>query len=274
MHISHQIDRLIDSLNNLKPLLSNNSSSNTEMFNDVLKASLEKSSEQDPAIIAKVTPDDNNEIEATPDWVNRDYSFDPKNPRKPNMRELMEAISGKSIEQLYATSPEIAKNKTELASNLLYGVLGNESDTRDWTKIMASNDIVGEARNQTRDLHQPTVDIESTFHSNGAIKEQFVVIKNYKNEVIKSLAGDEDIVNATLQNFGIQKGDVPNNLEEKIIVNNFNLEIFDLLEPLTEKPKSDADRLTNATLEVITNQASLSSVNSDIYIPLEDLEKL
>lgn len=274
MHISHQIDRLIDSLNNLKPLLSNNSSSNTEMFNDVLKASLEKSSDQDPAIIAKVKPGDNNEIEETPDWVNKDYPFDPKNPRKPNMRELMEAISGTSIEQLYAASPEIVKNKTELASDLLYGVLGNESDTRDWTKIMTSNDIVEEARNQTRSLHQPSVDIESTFHSNGAIKEQFVVIKNYKNEVVKSLAGDKDIVNSTLQNFGIQKGDVPNNLKEKIIVNNFDLEVFDLLEPLAEKPKSDADRLTNATLEVIANQASLSSEKSNINIPLEDLEKL
>ena len=42
-------------------------------------------------------------------------------------------------------------------------------------------------------LHQPSVDIESTFHSNGAIKEQFVVIKNYKNEVVKSLSGDKEI---------------------------------------------------------------------------------
>ena len=29
-----------------------------------------------------------------PAWVDPDYSYDPSNPRKPNMREMMELIAG------------------------------------------------------------------------------------------------------------------------------------------------------------------------------------
>ena len=36
-----------------------------------------------------------------PEWVDEDYFFDPKNPRKPHLSELMEHISGKSIHELY-----------------------------------------------------------------------------------------------------------------------------------------------------------------------------
>ena len=44
-----------------------------------------------------------------PSWVDPDYGYDPQNPRKPNMRELMEAISGKDVEDLYAELMRIGR---------------------------------------------------------------------------------------------------------------------------------------------------------------------
>ena len=38
----------------------------------------------------------------TPTWVDADYSFDPSNPRRPNLREFLEKISGRTVEELYA----------------------------------------------------------------------------------------------------------------------------------------------------------------------------
>ena len=45
-------------------------------------------------------------VDKIPSWVDPDYGYDPQNPRKPNMRELMEAMSGKNVEDLYAEPNE------------------------------------------------------------------------------------------------------------------------------------------------------------------------
>jgi hypothetical protein len=39
---------------------------------------------------------------AVPDWVDPDYGYNPSRPRKPNMREMMEYMSGRTVEELYA----------------------------------------------------------------------------------------------------------------------------------------------------------------------------
>jgi len=71
-----------------------------------------------------------------PDWVDPDYGYDPANPRKPNMREMMNA--GLS---------------TKDASEMLYGVVGSNKDTRNWDAIMASDDIATTARAATNQMY-------------------------------------------------------------------------------------------------------------------------
>ena len=72
-----------------------------------------------------------------PAWVDPDYGYDPANPRKPNMREMMELIAGKSVEEIYASGEDYSDITTK-ASNLLYGVVGSNQDTRDFTAITAA----------------------------------------------------------------------------------------------------------------------------------------
>jgi|DEB0MinimDraft_6_1074348.scaffolds.fasta_scaffold01312_2 hypothetical protein len=69
-----------------------------------------------------------------PAWVDPDYGYNPASPRKPNMREMMEMIAGKSVEEIYASGEDYS-DITRLASDLLYGSVGSNEDTRDFTKI-------------------------------------------------------------------------------------------------------------------------------------------
>ena len=69
-----------------------------------------------------------------PAWVDPDYGYDPANPRKPNMREMMELIAGKSVEEIYASGEDYS-DISSMASSLIYGVVGSNTDTRDFVAI-------------------------------------------------------------------------------------------------------------------------------------------
>jgi len=90
--------------------------------------------------------------------------------KKPNMRELMEAIGGKSIEELQADGSygDIAKQSSEL----LYGVVGANQDTRNWDEIMKSDDVLSAARNATGQMYtnnKPAKNITSKSTSDPAL---------------------------------------------------------------------------------------------------------
>ena len=116
-----------------------------------VKASIENSSNIDAKISEPASKIKNH----TPNWVDDGYGYQISEPRKPNMREMMEALSGKSVEELYADDQSDWKKQTDLASNLLYGVVGKTTDTRDWEAIMSSEDILTEARNATSVTGRP-----------------------------------------------------------------------------------------------------------------------
>jgi len=67
-----------------------------------------------------------------PAWVDPDYGYDVNNPRKPNMREMMELIAGRSVEEIYASGEDYS-NIVRLASDLLS--TGSNQDTRDFVAI-------------------------------------------------------------------------------------------------------------------------------------------
>jgi len=82
---------------------------------------------------------------AIPEWVDDDYldgyvqSAKTGNPRKPNTRELTEMIAGVPVEQLYGTMDVSEWSKiTGQVSQMLYGVVGSSTDTRDWQAITAA----------------------------------------------------------------------------------------------------------------------------------------
>ena len=91
-----------------------------------------------------------------PSWVDPNYGYDPANPRKPNMREMMQALGGgKSLEELQAAGSydDLAKQSSEA----LYGVVGSNEDTRDFNQIMQSDNIQEATAQATADMYQPTV---------------------------------------------------------------------------------------------------------------------
>jgi len=92
-----------------------------------------------------------------PDWVDPAYGYDPANPRKPNMREMMKAISGSTPEELYASgNSENVQSIIQQANELLYGVVGSNQDTRDFSNI-SSNNMVKDTLIATEKMYQPAV---------------------------------------------------------------------------------------------------------------------
>jgi len=100
---------------------------------------------------------------AIPKWVDDDYlssyvsSAKQGNPRKPNSREMTELIAGIPVEQLYGTMDSSEWTKyTGLSSDLLYGVVGSNQDTRNWEAIMASDNPVIAAQVATSQMYGGT----------------------------------------------------------------------------------------------------------------------
>ena len=82
-------------------------------------------------------PVTNKSTSSTPAWVDPDYGYDVNNPRKPNMREMMEMLAGKSVEEIYASGEDYS-DITKKASELLYGSVGSNTDTRNFQAITAA----------------------------------------------------------------------------------------------------------------------------------------
>ena len=106
IQVAIQIDKLINELNKLKPLLSEDNSSNAKKFSEILEnASTENSSSEYELNPIHVT-------QGAAMWATN-YQRNSEHTRKPNMREFIEAISGKSIEDLYGTRRKLEKNLSE-----------------------------------------------------------------------------------------------------------------------------------------------------------------
>jgi hypothetical protein len=137
-----------------------------------------------------------------PSWVDPDYGYDPADPRKPNMRELMEALSGRSVEALYADADSNWQDTSRLASELLYGVAGSNDDTRNWNAIMGSSDIVKAARQATGEMYAPVLDILSIKDDAGVVTEQLATVNDANGNILRSLTGGVDYVRDTRKFWG------------------------------------------------------------------------
>ncbi len=267
MQISNKTDYLVKNLSEINPALSDLTSNDTKRFNELITTSLAPS-EAIPGEDTNTALYQNSQPEnAIPNWVDPDYGYDPNNPRKPNMRELMEAMSGKNIEDLYAEKNGNWKKIRDQASELLYNVVGANEDTRDWPSIMASTDILKTARQQTSAMYEPEVDIQSNYDKNGILIEQLAVIKDSKGNTLRSLSNNIQASEETLLNFGATKRSIPTDLEERINTEKFDDSLLTFLKSFDNNPSSIQQIVIQSTNEIIANKLSQD-------IPLDELAKL
>ncbi len=160
-----------------------------------------------------------------PDWVDNDYlssyvsSAKTGNPRKPNSREMTELIAGVPVEQLYGTMDSSEWTKyTSQSSQLLYGVVGSNTDTRNWNAIMSSSNPVIAAQIATSQMYGGTTvayqaggyqtdEAGNTLigaDGNPTLLPAALYVVGGNGTILTSLGTNADSMASTLQSFGVQ----------------------------------------------------------------------
>ncbi|MBM37758.1 MAG: hypothetical protein CMO97_01680 [Woeseia sp.] len=198
-----------------------------------------------------------NSQDQIPAWVNKDYHYDPSNPRKPNMRELMEALSGMNLTELYADPNSNWQELSKYASETLYGVTAGNEDSRDWNLIMNSNNIPNAIRKETNSMHQPTVAIVSERDESDKIKSQHAVIKDKSGKILRAISGDSISIQRTLENFGSDSKSIPLDIEQKITDPAFDQVIVSALNEFREN-NNNSNLVDSIGIEIIARSINNS----------------
>ena len=179
-----------------------------------------------------------------PSWIDTDYAYDPDNPRKPNVRELVEALSGEKVEKLYEQDSSVWRPYFVKATDILYGTVSNVVDTRDWLKIMESSDIETAAADELADLIEPYIDVESSYEqvslSDGSVENilaaQYPVIKSKHGIVLSTnLSKNIDQLKEELSRFGGTKISFSEEALTKVVLTNFDYQKLHMIEELTSE---------------------------------------
>ena len=179
-----------------------------------------------------------------PSWIDTDYAYDPDNPRKPNVRELVEALSGEKVEKLYEQDSSVWRPYFVKATDILYGTVSNVVDTRDWLKIMESSDIETAAADELADLIEPYIDVESSYEqvslSDGSVENiltaQYPVIKSKDGIVLSTnLSKNIDHLKEELSRFGGTKISFSEEALTKVVLTNFDYQKLHMIEELTSE---------------------------------------
>jgi hypothetical protein len=252
MLVSSKIDQLIESLSALKPLLSENNTQNLEEFNKILLENIKTPSFKpdsnddvtNTATIQLKSSDDTKEV-GVPQWVDKNFPYDPLKPRNPTTRELSAALAGITPEDSYSATliGDKTYNQTQHTSReIMFGVIGTNTDTRDWQKIMSSPNVLEAARSETNKMYGPVVKIVSDENSAGNIQRQYPVLEDRNGKGLIVLTHTAPVVEEKLLNFGATSQSIPDNIASF----------------------KDEGKLDGATLEVLKNfdnkQASLDAV--------------
>jgi hypothetical protein len=155
-----------------------------------LETALDRNEDTKSVAAAKPINAQADTVPQIPGWVDPDYGYDPANPRKPNMRELMEAMFGHSVEAFFADADSNWQDTSRLASELLYSVTGSNGDTRNWNAIMGSSDNVKASRQATWKMYAPTVNIPSIVDGAGLVPEQLATVNDANGHILRSLMGE------------------------------------------------------------------------------------
>lgn len=275
MAIIERIDSLINNLTTLRPTLTDNVTDNIEKFENILQEAMNEAPLRSTLIKSDKTLEDPKN-ENIPSWVDPNYAYDPKNPRKPLMREMMKAISGKSVEELYATPSSNWEKISRLSSQTLYGVIGGNEDIRDWSTIMSSDDIISAANSETGKMYEPTVDIKTDTNPDTGTSQQYAVVIDKSGNVLSDLNANESVIFGALEKFGVKADAVPTDLEAKVTDNNFDINIFKILKNYSQNAiSSEASNVQSASRTNLTDVYSEAVLtNLQDKIDLDQIEKL
>ena len=132
---------------------------------------------------------------------------------------------------------------------------------------MNSSDILTNAREQTGLMYDPKVDIQSNFNDEGILIEQIALIKDNKDNILRSLPNSVSSAEEVLLNFGATKKSIPTNIEEQIDPEVFDDDLLAFLKSFDHSPTSIKQVVVQSASEVIANKISQE-------IPLDELAKL
>ena len=225
MAISLQIDQLIENLLALKKSAGSDPNIDSEKFNKILQESIESSNNsnlESSEFEAKNPgetkfPDNSNGVEII---------SDSESSNKPSMRTLIEALSGKTVEELYADPQSNWIDVSNQASEILYGVVGDGVDSRNWSKIMSSSNILEAVREETKNMVSPTVELASIKRNEEQSTTQYMALKDSKGTTLRSLVGPEDLIYKILNNYGMSSIKLEDDLQNKIIDENFDRDVL------------------------------------------------
>jgi hypothetical protein len=272
MNVSLKIDQLLQNLTNLKASLTEDAKQNAIEFGKVLNASTSYQEDSDlKQLNAQHSEKEENSL--APEWVDLDYGFDISAPRKPNMRELMEALSGETVEELSKRSKTDYAQYTALASQLLYEVKGDGEDSRDWQSIMESEDILTSVRKETGEMLKPAIDVKSEFDlETSVLLRQYPVIKNEAGETLRQLHGSPSKIENVLKNYGVTELSIPATISEKVDKDFFDSDVLALLEnfPKPEIKNTEA----NIAIEQNLLTSTATAISNKIMVEINDYKLL
>ena len=135
---------------------------------------------------------------------------------KPNLKDFVTKIYGETPNEIYRRSPEEYEEVCLAASELLYGVVGRLEDTRDWSRVMNSDDPVRETRKQTQILHGAYVEIEAVELTDGS-EVQVATLKNNEGMTLRGIDADKvEDIEFMLKNFGLSEGSISSDVISKV----------------------------------------------------------
>jgi len=156
----------------------------------------------------KELPDDS----VTPHWIDNSYSYDSRNPRKPNVKEFVEAMTGIPLQELVSKKDTDWQGICQRASDLLYNVAEDVRDSRDWNMIMSSEDVLSAAREATGQLHEPKLDIDISRDPSSYESIQKLVLKNSDGQILDFIPPHVAEAKELLDNYGVSSDSIPKDI--------------------------------------------------------------
>lgn len=229
MELTNKIDMLTETLQGLKTNEHGGHEATTADFVKILEDAI--NTVETLALESAVSQDQHNQpnskiSSSIPSWVDIDYGYNADKPRFPTSREVVEAMTGRSVEELYADQTVDYPKISRSANDLLWGPTLHGEDTRDWVKIFQSEDLIETLRSENHKMLRTTVDIVSDYDANGELVAQHAAIVDNKGKVFRLLNEGEDVAQEALKNFGVQAEINVQKLKNKIQIPNFNEDIL------------------------------------------------
>ena len=130
------------------------------------------------------------------------------------------------------------------------------------------------ARQETNKLLNPQIDIASEFDDENKLINQYAVLNSSSGKTL-GFYGNTNTVNISWIITGSCDA-VPEKIEDKILLDNFDDNILDILKNLPEKSEISSVTSSTTALEALalnTHLTNLSSTTSEV-IQLEEIEEL